>query len=519
MNHAKWITIVSLILITTFFIACENNGDDDDDNDDSPATDDDDDQTEPSPFVYYTKPAADETNIKLKEPILFYFTEQMKQSTVEEAFTLQGSGGENVEGSFLWNTESDILTFTPDQPYPNADNVKVEIGTGATSEAGIQMETSFSLAFMTMNLWSLTYTETTGEGREILVDSDDNIYVTGSYVDQDYHYDVFLWKLDPAGNFLWQRVWDESFLDTAHGLCMDDFGDLIVAGYTFGATNTLDILILKYDPEGQLIWAKPYDFALTDDFGMDVAVDSGGNIYVAGYTQIVSDVYHLAVIKTDSDGNLLWKKSEPLIGTFDESRAFGIAAMDDFGVIVAGSASNDFSSTNEDSEAVLIHYDPDGNKDYQIITGQPVFYDFWMTAHIDYYGRAYVGGFSEIVGAPEDKYSDVKEFYPELGLDKWSVQFTSHDQSIWGMTSTIGGDLYLAGKRSKDLSGTNKAWIAKLSSGVHEWDLDLAMSSGYSIARGVAVDSIGWVYSTGFKGDLSRSIWVRKCDPDGYCGQ
>lgn len=81
--------------------------------------------------------------------------------------------------------------------------------------------------------------------------------------------------------------------------------------YFTGVTNegaTADLLTVKYDSQGVAQWAVPYDGGSTD-CGYAVAVDSGGNVYVAGQswteTQYGEQGY-LLVVKYNASGVQQW---------------------------------------------------------------------------------------------------------------------------------------------------------------------------------------------------------------------
>jgi outer membrane protein assembly factor BamB len=63
--------------------------------------------------------------------------------------------------------------------------------------------------------------------------------------------------------------------------------------------------IAKIDASGEVLWVRvPEDACTGTDLMMDVAVDSGGNVYMAG-SDLGEDAMQ-CVVKYDSEGNLLW---------------------------------------------------------------------------------------------------------------------------------------------------------------------------------------------------------------------
>ena len=84
--------------------------------------------------------------------------------------------------------------------------------------------------------------------------------------------------------------------DRAAGVALDGDGNAVVAGLTespdFPASSALqpipggegDAFVVKVDPSGSILWAT-YLGGSMEDMGLDVSVDSEGNVYVAGITQ------------------------------------------------------------------------------------------------------------------------------------------------------------------------------------------------------------------------------------------
>jgi hypothetical protein len=214
-------------------------------------------------------------------------------------------------------------------------------------------------------------------GFALALDGAGNSYVTGRFtgtatfdstvmttVGSD---DVFVAKYDSSGALVWARRAGGSSTDEGRGIAVDNAGNSYVSGFfagsaTFGlgdanattltSAGSLDIFVAKYDPNGELVWARRAGGSSSDD-AFEIATDSAGNSYATGRflgtatfgpgeaneTMLTSagsnDVF---IARYDSNGALIWAKRAGGAGS-DES--FGIAADD------AGNsyASGQFSST------------------------------------------------------------------------------------------------------------------------------------------------------------------------------
>jgi len=196
-------------------------------------------------------------------------------------------------------------------------------------------------------LWAKQASGTSKDcGYGISSDASGNSYVTGNFWTSatfgafqltsvgDQYLDIFTAKYDPSGNCLWAKSGGGIYHDYGSGISTDANGNSYVTGTyqengTFSGTQlpnngSYDIVLLKYDPIGNLVWAKNMGGS-GDDEGSAVFVDAAGNSYLSGYFngsaafgkfQLTSyggsDIY---VAKYDPDGNCLFARNAGSPGT------------------------------------------------------------------------------------------------------------------------------------------------------------------------------------------------------------
>jgi hypothetical protein len=115
--------------------------------------------------------------------------------------------------------------------------------------------------------------------------------------------DIFVVKYDPAGNVVWARSAGGKGYDYAYGIAVDRAGNSYVTGdcvtpATFGSITVTNsgMYLAKYDPNGTVLWVKQ-----GQDSGSAVALDSGGNVYVTGYFYEQTAMFdNLTVVNTTS---------------------------------------------------------------------------------------------------------------------------------------------------------------------------------------------------------------------------
>ena len=189
------------------------------------------------------------------------------------------------------------------------------------------------------------------EGYGIAVDSSGNVYTTGPFegtVDFDPGpdtfnltsaggTDIFVSKLDSAGNFVWAKAMGGGGNDEGHDLTVDSAGNVYTTGYFAGTADFdpgpgifnltgvfAEIFVSKLDSAGNFVWAKTMGCGM-GDAGNGIAVDSAGNVYTTGWFDAAADfdpgpgafiltpfpglIDTTFISKLDSGGNFVWAKS------------------------------------------------------------------------------------------------------------------------------------------------------------------------------------------------------------------
>lgn len=195
-------------------------------------------------------------------------------------------------------------------------------------------------------LWVKTFGGTSADrGLDLTLDNAGNIYVTGYFNGTatfgnitlsavNNSQDIFVVKLDNAGNVIWAISEGGSEVDIAYAVEVDNLGNVIVTGQFLGTaqigSNTFnsvidpntnlpafDMFVSKYDANGMNLWSIQ-GIAKYDDRGLAIETDVNNNIYVTGQ---FSDTLTIAgsthnntiynagmLLKLDPSGNEIWFK-------------------------------------------------------------------------------------------------------------------------------------------------------------------------------------------------------------------
>jgi len=158
-------------------------------------------------------------------------------------------------------------------------------------------------------------------GEAIAVDDGGNVYVTGKIsIIPNSVYDIITIKYDPNGNELWTAQYDGPFNETDYpvDLSIGSDGNIYVAGNSGGAGTLIDIVIIKYNPEGSRIWVQRYNSPDSlFDWAAQMVLDASDNVYVTGYCQSTYNSDDYLTIKYTSEGELEW--ANRYNGTFNNN--------------------------------------------------------------------------------------------------------------------------------------------------------------------------------------------------------
>lgn len=208
----------------------------------------------------------------------------------------------------------------------------------------------------------------------LAVDAQGNAYVTGP---RNFNYeartgDIETVKFDADGNPAWTALYDgpAHSLDSPAAIRIDGAGFCYVTGFSWNnRPYTPDIVTLKYDPQGQLVWAARYNGPDDrEDEPLDLQVDAVGGVYVCGYSVSVpnpagSSGQDGIVIKYDSSGNELWVsryRSPKSRATYRGATYLQKLALDAAGNLAAVGTSPTPADSPQSGDILVLKFDQRG---------------------------------------------------------------------------------------------------------------------------------------------------------------
>ncbi len=377
-----------------------------------------------------------------------------------KAIAVDGSGNVYVAGG------STKTWGSPVRPYTGSDDAFVARLDGAT---GVLVWNTFLGGGTSID-----------EARGIAVDGSGNIYVAGRSNDTwgspvrlhswPGNMDAFVARLNGSGALVWNTFLGGNCAatsDRGNGIAVDGSGNVYVAGTssdTWGSPvqahdggGPSDAFAARLDSSGNLIW-NTFMGGTDEDVGNGIAVDGGGNVYVAGTSkdgwgspvqghQGNQDAF---AARLNSSGGLIWNT---FLGGSGNDVGNGIAVDSSDNVYIAGTSSDTWGSpvrSYQGNDAFAARLNSSGGLIWNTFLGG-LDWDGGAAIAVDGSGNIYVAGHSgDTWGSPVRAYTASTDAFA-AGLDSsgnlaWNT-FLGGSGSEYGNAIAVDGsdNVYVAG--------------------------------------------------------------------------
>ncbi|MDD5572022.1 MAG: T9SS type A sorting domain-containing protein [Bacteroidales bacterium] len=184
-------------------------------------------------------------------------------------------------------------------------------------------------------IWKKFYGSTGIDYGRFVEKTQDNNFLICGYTNNtaDTTYDVLLMKVDTAGNLLWEKHYGGNDWDMGH--CVLQSGlNYYIAGetYSYGKKNS-NFYLIKTDTDGDTVFTKTYG-GDSADVAKSIIECRDGNLLIGGYTKSSgaggADFY---LVKIKKNGDTLWTKTH---GDINDNFANSVSLTSDTGISIAG---------------------------------------------------------------------------------------------------------------------------------------------------------------------------------------
>ncbi|PYJ00007.1 MAG: hypothetical protein DMF00_09265 [Verrucomicrobia bacterium] len=167
-----------------------------------------------------------------------------------------------------------------------------------------------ALTATAQEIWVATYNgpaNASDFGHSIAVDSPGNVYVTGWSIGTGWDYATI--KYNNSGTQQWVARYNGPGNGDDEGdfIAVDSSGNVYVAGLSTGSGTGWDYATIKYNASGVQQWVTRYNGpAGGNDAPNGMAIDAAGNVYVTGNSLGIGTGYDYATVKYNSSGTQQW---------------------------------------------------------------------------------------------------------------------------------------------------------------------------------------------------------------------
>jgi hypothetical protein len=215
--------------------------------------------------------------------------------------------------------------------------------------------------------WNRTFGGQMRDGARSVQQTAEGGYILAGYADS-YGFpghDAWLIKTDENGNEQWNQTVGGRYSDAGYNVKQTNDGGYIVTGYTYSyGSGSNDLWIIKTDNDGVVQWTSTvggYD----SDYGHAIQeLEDGGFVTTGVTSSFGSGNQDVLLVKTDHQGNVLWQKT---YGGSENDWSGSIQLTIDGGFVVVGDT-HSYGSGGYD--LWLIKTNKNGSKEWDCIVGK-----------------------------------------------------------------------------------------------------------------------------------------------------
>jgi len=344
----------------------------------------------------------------------------------------------------------------------------------------------------------------------LITDSLNNVYLFGTTSGlvgkQKYgKKDGVIYKINDTGKLEWARQLGSEFDDEFIQGKFDENNNIVVVGYYSKEENNKDVWVLKFKPNGVVLWEKTFG-SDSLDVGWNIAVNKEGHIYIIGQTEGKlgenafgeSDCF---ILKLNTIGE---KQKIVQFGSQKKEKGYGIGIGANSQVYVCGATFGNLAQNNLgklDAFWGIFSKELKQQKIIQFGTGK---YDQLHLIQVDSDENIVFGGITGgRIGAQH--YGQMDAYLRKMdknGVLLWEKQFgTKKVDYLNGITFTEKNDVLISG--CQNWSDCQAFCRLYSESGELLWKNNyVAQGKEHgTCGKGICINSQGYIYHTGATGD------------------
>lgn len=199
-------------------------------------------------------------------------------------------------------------------------------------------------------------------GSDVCQTNDGGYVILGTSLLPGKGTDITLIKTDKFGNEEWTKTFGDSLDDYAKSVRITSDGGYIFLGTTASkillTEQQTDMYLVKTDNRGNLSWSRKFGNASTNQEGNCVQQTSDNGFILTGSTteenltnQNPDGTKDILLIKTDASGNLIWSQSR---GGKNDDVGNYIQQKSDSGYVIIGSTVS-FADPGQDKSNIIVY--------------------------------------------------------------------------------------------------------------------------------------------------------------------
>lgn len=293
-------------------------------------------------------------------------------------------------------------------------------------------------------------------------------YLCGATLNSNGNYDMLIQKKNSAGNVLWAHTYNGAGNgnDYATDVQVDAVGNVYICGtYYKDATDSNNAIVIKYNTVGTHKWTNTYNGAGSRHDAASALAVRGSEVYVVGTTwKGATPKYDMLAIRYDSTGSLIWTQN------WDYSSLFDVATNVNFtskGLVVAGGAQSAIATYKY--ATVRLAYSDGSVATFAVSSGTGFGFDQVTDLQTDVTGNVYITGGSFDITAGYN----IRTVKMDTSLNiLWQANYdggSSLNDMGTGLQLDQLGNVIVTGYRTSSTTGQDYVTIKYSSGGVQRW--------------------------------------------------